>query len=330
VTRLVAGELPAGAVSTATPDILPRVTGSTGDPDEERIVTGLLGARPVASQLVRWGFDATSRLVTLETGRRVVVQRREAAPAGGQAGRVSVVIDALRDAGITVPTLLASALDRGHELLVFAMVDGTPGPELLDDPRRGPLLADTMGRTARQLAAIPAHEVLGSGVVPGDGAWSTPTAVRAGCDEWLHALGDDAPRTATRTALEVVTGSTWEVAVSHGDFVPANVLVTDDDGVVLLDLGDVAARHPLLDRAWWLLVVRHHHPDLAPRLAPRLLGASGLAGMAPGARPLPSVVQLPAVALLRAVQLAARRSPGPGRNHHLRLAWTAAAWSAGT
>ena len=287
-------------------------------------MTGMLGSRVVASEPLRWGFDAASRLVTLDSGRRVVVQRRRVDPGGAgttlgsHALSLGSVIGVLQAAGIVVPTLLASSIEQGHEWLVFAQVDGVPGPELLADPRRGPLLAASMGRIARTLATVPVESVS-----RGSDAWSTVGALREGCGDWLEVLGDGAPSfRATQLALDHVTRSPWTVAVSHGDFVPANVLVGDDDTVALLDLGDVAVRHPLLDVAWWLLIVRHHHPSLAPGLATPLLAAAGLDGAAPGA------MMLASVALLRALQLAARRTPGSAREHQLQLVRAAVVWAA--
>ena len=276
----------------------------------------MLGARPVTSKPVRWGFDASSRLVTLDTGRRVVVQRRATGPDGGGSARLTSAMRVLRSAGITVPTLVAAAIDGAHELLVFEYVDGVPGPDLVGDLRRGPVLADSMGRASRTLTAISVEDV------PDDHPWSTTTALRERCRDWLEMLGDDAPRPETEQALQAITGDAWEVAVSHGDFVPANVLVAHDDSITLLDLGDVALRHSLVDLAWWLLVVRHHHPDLVARVGPRLLRASG---SDPAAR---GVGALPGIALLRALQLAAHHPPGPRREHQLRLARAAVAWAA--
>lgn len=287
-----------------------------GSHDDDQLLADLLGEPPVRSEPVRWGFDADTRLVTLVSGRRVVVQMRAIDVTGGLAGRIRTATGILRAVGIGAPTLLDAVVTGRRELLVFELVAGIPGPELLDDPVRGPALARSMGALVRSLAMI------GTTGIGSDGPWSTPVALRLGCHQWLARLGDEVPPPAAGRALGEVAGRIWMPVVSHGDFVPANVLVASDGSLVLLDLGALAVRHPCLDAAWWMLIVRHHHARLARQLNSRIFTAAALDRDAAPSRLLSSV------ALLRALQLAAAAEPGDARRHLLRLAATAIAWSA--
>jgi Ser/Thr protein kinase RdoA (MazF antagonist) len=305
------------------PDILPRVSAITGRSADDRILEQLLGEPPVGSRATRWGFDAWTRLVTTASGREVVVQVRDADVGGGHAAAIRAATGALRTAGIRVPSLVGATVSSGRELLVFALVPGQPGPDLLGDRIRGPELARSMGRLAGSLAAV------STSLVTADDAWVSPGTLQRAADGWQARLGGPvqlpAPGGAAvdgvARALAHIDRLPWSAVVSHGDFVPANVLVAADGSLTLLDLGGVASRHPALDAAWWALIVRHHHAAQAPRLTRCLLADAFAAGTVPDDRLLASL------ALVRAIQLAADRDPGEPRRHLLDLAASAAEWA---
>jgi len=243
-----------------------------------------------------------------------VAQVAAVAQAGvGEKVRAATVV--LAGCGIPVPTVLACFVIGATEVILFELVEGIPGPDLLDDPVRGPLLARAMGA---QLALLSTAD-------PGDHltdtSWASAPVLVESVRSWCATLRERVPPVAVRAARRRVTAQVWRPVVVHGDFVPANVIVADGRIVALIDLAGVALGHPLLDAAWWALVVRHHHASLAPRLEPLLLASAGI----PTAGPQASL--LPHVALLRAVELAAD-SVGPRREHQLRLLETAQAWSA--
>lgn len=303
----------------------------TGRPADDRALEQLLGEAPVRCQPTRWGFDASTRLVTLAAGRSVVMQVRDTASGMSQAATIRAATDTLHAAGIAVPRLIGAPVSEGRELLVFDLVAGRPGPELLGDPVRGPALARAMGRLIRSLAATPID------LVATDAAWATPQALRQAAQRWLDglvrgepmggshgAVAHPVPRTITEAVAPAITEmarSPWTVVVTHGDYVPANVLVADDGSLTLLDLGSVAGRHPALDAAWWALILRHHHARVAPALVAAMRVEAWPGATGPNDRLLASL------ALVRAVQLAAEREAGPHRRHLLDLAASAVSWS---
>jgi len=127
-------------------------------------------------------------------------------------------------------------------------------------------LAHQMGRLARALQDMP------TGAVAADPAWRTPEALRRAAGGWLELLVADEhlvreQRDSIRASIERVCGSSWSALPTHGDFVPANVLMHRGKIAILLDVTGLALRHPDVDGSWWNLVVRFHHPAEASRLA---------------------------------------------------------------
>lgn len=288
------------------------------DLDVRRRVERLLGHAVVAATPARWGFAAATATMTLDTGDCVVVQRRTAAPGVDHPARVREAISVMGRGGLPVPTLLAVDSTDGStgsdpfDLLVFRHRDGTPGPELLEDPRRGPILAGSMGRLQRRIAATP------PGGMRGDPAWQRPRALEAAFAGWVSRLEPGRVPDGAADACAAVVAAGWSPCLVHADFVPANVLVAGDAVVLLLDLGEAGPGHPLLDLAWWSLVVRHHHPEVASRLHAALLRGAGVTLTVGG-------WLLPAVALLRALERADGASVATSE-HALRLVTSAAAW----
>jgi Ser/Thr protein kinase RdoA (MazF antagonist) len=123
------------------------------------------------------------------------------------------------------------------------------------------------------------------------------------------------------SSVDRVGRGAWPVGLSHGDFAPVNGLIDDGRVAAVIDLAEVARRHRLVDPAWWLLVVRHHHPDAARVLSERFL-ATAFAGVT---RPAPD--ELAGVAVARAAQrLSMARLDG--RAHAGALLRAALEWAA--
>ncbi|MCY7418225.1 MAG: aminoglycoside phosphotransferase family protein [Chloroflexi bacterium] len=299
------------------------MSATTEDAAIDRVVTLLMGEHPLDRVPMRWGSDASTRLVTLVSGRQVVVQTRSSGPAsGGIAGHIHDAARMLAAVGVRSPRLLGSSIVGTDEVLVFDVDDGVPGPELLGDPSTGVRLAGSMGEMTRSLAALPLDGC------PRDRHWASADPLRQGCAGWLATLDDptsddDTTSAAVAAAVGLLIREGWAPSVSHGDFVPANVLVAADSTLTLLDLAGVAVGHPWLDVAWWVLIVRHHHPGLAARLVPTFFVAAGVdpAALTDG--------RLASVALLRATELAAGAPAGARREHQVRLQGTAMAWLVG-
>ena len=146
------------------------------------------------------------------------------------------------------------------------------------------------------------------GSLAADPVWTSARHLADAASAWIAALADADARRRAQGSVDRLVRSEWTPALTHGDFAPANVLLRADGSLVLLDLGSVAERHPLLDRAWWALIVRYHH-------GPASLALPRLAGLA-----------LPDVAVARALQLHAHARPST-RQHALELTMAALSWA---
>jgi aminoglycoside phosphotransferase (APT) family kinase protein len=204
----------------------------------------------------------------------------------------------LRGAGLPVPELLAELHRTGRACLIWEFVNGTTGASLMDgDQARS--LAGAMGRAQGEIQAIR------DAAIPVDEAWRGPHDLRVAARRWQAAAGTTDTASALRAIVDRIAEQEWTPVVTHGDFVPANVLVADGDISAILDLGDVAMRHPLVDAAWWSLIVAHHHGSDHHHLETAYLAAAGLPTTSEERR------RLADVAAIRALQLAAAQSSGP-------------------
>jgi aminoglycoside phosphotransferase (APT) family kinase protein len=212
----------------------------------------------------------------------------------------------LAEARLPGPSSVGPARGR---YVAWSRSTGTPGPLLLGGPQ-GSRLAHHMGRLARELGQLPTSSVAS------DPAWRSPADLRSAATEWLEQLAAEEEAVRERRAaiwlcVQRASAATWSPRPTHGDFVPANVLVRAGRIEALLDVTDLALRHPDVDAAWWELVVGFHHPAEAARLATSL--RRGYAARDQElARPLRDV------AAVRALQLAALAGPA-GRSHAVAL-----------
>jgi len=213
---------------------------------------------------------------------------------------------ALGEASIPGPAPLGPARGR---FVAWHRSHGTPGPLLLVG-RDGDRLADQMGRLALTLQRMPAASL------PVDAPWRSAGELRHAAGGWLDQLVADEVevrerRDAIRSSIEAVCREGWSARPTHGDFVPANVLMHEGRIEVLLDVTGLALRHPEVDLGWWELVVGFHHPGDAARLARSLRRGYGAhdAGMDERLRDVGAV---------RALQLAAA-APGAARGHAVAL-----------
>lgn len=285
-------------------------------PAARALLEPVLADRIVAVEPLAWGFSTPTARLALAGGGRVVVQRRAAAAAA----RIELATRILTSAGIAVPGLRA-VVGRGRlRWLVHDAIEGRPGPECLAGPD-GPALARSMGGLLVRLRSLSAPEV------PLDRPWAGPAELVAGARAWISALPPDRRATVSGSLERIVSGGAWRPVLVHGDFVPANAILGTDCGATLLDLGDIARRHPLVDPAWWELVVRHHHPAVAGLAAElQAVGGASFGGDGPsvGARSASADV-----AVVRAAQLSAA-APPQDQDHQLSLLGTAIEWAAST
>lgn len=255
---------------------------------------------------MRWGFDADTWCVEFADGDKIVVQHRQ--PEAVE--RIVVATDFLDRSGVPVPGIVGQVVDATGSYLMFRWVEGEPGALALTNGD-GSSLATAMGRCARRLRRSDAAG-LGS-----DPVWIGPVQLRAAAATWQLVL----PAISTRVhrSVAAVAGTAWTARPCHGDFAPVNAILGPDGRLTLLDLVDLADRHPLIDVAWWGLVVRHHHPD-----AFRMLFSEFAAAADCGAGDDRGI--LADVAVVRAWQSAAA-DDGPGRDHQLALLRSAVDWA---
>ena len=213
----------------------------------------------------------------------------------------------LAEAGLPGPDPVGPARGR---FVAWRRSPGKPGPLLLGGPE-GSRLAYEMGRLARALGQ------LSSSSLTVDSAWGTAADLRRAASGWLDRLVAQEPeiharRDAIRLCVERVCRASWSPRPTHGDFVPANVLVRAGRIEALLDVTELALRHPEVDLAWWELVVGFHHPADVARLA-----RSFRRGHALGGNDM-DVQRLRDLAVVRALQLVPPDGTS-GRTHAVAL-----------
>jgi hypothetical protein len=254
------------------------------------------GTDPVSSvEVASWSFSTPTWVVTHRSGRRHVAQ---VLADRSIAERVRLGTSVIGDLGIPVPNIVEERTLDGGVLVATAAIDGSSGASLIGTAGAG-AMARAMGTVAARLrnAADPRLDA---------GSWFSSRTLRTVAAGWNLNLTSEVDH-----ALDIV-GDDWLPVVSHGDFVPVNFILGHAYEVAaLLDLADVALRHPLLDVAWWCLVVRHHHPVAYPNLRPEFLQAGGLQQT----RAL--MTTLGSLALLRLCELLAERGSSDGGPGHL-------------
>lgn len=245
--------------------------------DDLALLARLAGGLVATAEPAAWGTSSRTMLVTLSDGRRVVVQRPASGIAAGVRLRVARLLDdRLRAAGIPVPRLLAG--DRRADApphLVTELIAGEPGNVLLDDPTDAIALATEMGRLVRTVASVDVADVR----LPG--TWSDPAALAAAADRWLARVGGElgaAVGAAVSAHLARIPDAFAgrPAVLTHGDWVPVNVLVRGRTVVGVVDWEQARLADPLFDLAWWAWIIRVHHPDRYAAAVPALFETAGV------------------------------------------------------
>ncbi|MEO7908818.1 MAG: phosphotransferase [Roseiflexaceae bacterium] len=259
-------------------------------------LSAIVGAPIVAAEPCGWGFENRTSIVTLEDGRRLVVQRiNSRAFAGHKLHLARVLPERLAAVGLRVPRLLAADATADPPYGVREYLPGDPGTSLMGSVEGAIQVARAMGALLPQLALV---ETAGAGL---SDAWASPASLTHSARQQLARcrmlIGDLASAALDATITEMPARfSDRPAAFAHGDFCPVNVLLADDrrpttddqwpappavDGrssvVGLLDLEFARIADPLFDAAWWGWVVRYHHPERWLHAWPQLLAAAGIA-----------------------------------------------------
>jgi hypothetical protein len=267
-------------------------------------LSAIVGARVVAVEPCGWGFENRTVIVTLEDGRRLVVQQiNSRALAGHKLHLARVLPDRLAEAGLRAPHLLAADAAADPPYGVREYLPGAPGASLMGTIEGAGQVARAMGALLPRLALV---ETAGAGL---SDMWASPARLARQAQQQLDRCRSllDAPTCAAleATIAEVVARFAGRPAVfAHGDFCPVNVLLeTGDWGLGasesspvpspqspitnpqshaprilgLLDLEFACVADLLFDAAWWGWVVRYHHPERWVYAWPQLLAVAGIA-----------------------------------------------------
>ena len=225
-----------------------------------------------------WATSTQTELVTLASGRQVVVQR----PRGGASARETIrrrlrlgrLLPTVAP-WLPVPEVLAGVAAGPQPFLVTRFIPGVSGRELLADDRGAELLGRLMGELATRLACVPTRNMrLGD-------LWGDPHGLAAAARRWLDAssaeIGAEGARALDRRLRRVPSDLAGEAPVfAHGDFAPVNVVLRDGKVVALLDFERARIAHPLYDAARWRWILRHHHPERWAAAGPAFRAAAGI------------------------------------------------------
>jgi aminoglycoside phosphotransferase (APT) family kinase protein len=259
-----------------------------------------------------WHGETRTQLVSIDGGEPVVVQSSEDGP--GVARRIRVGRQLARVAPwLPIPRVLDGDAEAPLPFVVTRYVAGRGGNTLLADDEGAALLATRMGAMAGDLARVP---ISGLGLAT---TWSDAAALGVAARTWLATAADELGPTVTPTldrllerlpALFAGVGPVF----AHGDFVPVNVIVSDDGALTLIDLERARIAHQLFDAAWFRCTVLHHHPERWAAMGPAFFSSAGIAQT-------PEVAaRLDLLAALQCLEILDGTSPSLGS---VRFAWLA-------
>jgi len=248
-----------------------------------------------------------------------------------QAERLAARTSYVAQAGIATPApaRIIAVDDPIGAWSVCPWHEGKLGSRLLGDPAAAELLAAMMGARSAQLSALPIPptetQPLRSASLALDARWASQPALAAAATRWTAIVGEglDRPtRLGIAGSIELLASPAhvWQPTLTHGDFVPINVIVGSDNELVLLDLEHMTVGPPSLDPAWWSWVVRFHHPEVWVATWPTFIAAAGLSGEAA------SPEYLSAIGRVRALQRAAEVPNGTAREAWIERLTLTAAW----
>jgi aminoglycoside phosphotransferase (APT) family kinase protein len=287
------------------------MTGATGVQAEAELdrLTKLVGAPVIGAERPAWGFANRTTIATLLDGRRWVVQELQD-PIAGRAvvARARLLADRLTQAGVTVPGVVITEAGAIRPLLVTAFVGGQLGPSLLGTNREAAALGGLMGATQRRLAALDTTDLR----LPT--TWAVPERLAAVS---RRRLGRVASRLDRRTigvverAIEEHAGlpSSGPPVFAHGDFAPANVIVSRGELAALIDFEYARLADPLFDAATFQWLTFHFHPARAEVAWAAFAEAAGIAAGAEDPLVRAALARLRLLRILELVEVAGRRGP---------------------
>jgi aminoglycoside phosphotransferase (APT) family kinase protein len=267
----------------------------------------IVGAPVAAIEPCGWGFENRTVIVTLEDGRRLVVQQiNSSLLAGHKLHLAQILPDRLAAVGVRAPRLLAADAAADPPYGVREYLPGSPGAGLMGTVEGAMQVARAMGALLPRLALVATS---GAGL---SDTWASPASLAAHAQQQLARCRpqlDDSASAALEAAIAELPARFADrpAIFAHGDFCPVNVLLEIGDRelgigswnlgmseaiaqpatsdpqpptpriVGLLDLEFARIADPLFDAAWWGWVVRYHHAERWSHAWPRLLAAAGIA-----------------------------------------------------
>jgi aminoglycoside phosphotransferase (APT) family kinase protein len=272
-------------------------------------LAALVGAPVIGAERPAWGFANRTTIVTLLDGRRWVVQELQDPIAGrAVAARARPLADRLTAAGVPVPAVVIAEPAGPKPLLVTAFVGGQLGPTLLGTDREAATLGQLMGAAHRRLGAI---DVTGLRLPT---TWSRPATLAAVSRRRLRRVADRLDRPTLGAVAGVIDDhagrpTSGPPGFAHGDFAPANVIVSQGRLAALIDFEYARLADPLFDAATFHWLTFHFHPARAGAAWAAFVAAAGLAPTVQG-QPLGEVMgRLRVLRILELVEVARRRGP---------------------
>jgi aminoglycoside phosphotransferase (APT) family kinase protein len=237
-----------------------------------------LGSAVIDASAVPWTDDGRTVRLSLADGRDLSGRWLAGPDAAATASKVVDIAHRFAAAAVEVPwPMEMRPIPPAGVWLLSPWLEGQVGAESLDDDGRCRMLADQMAALAGSIAAVDARALsLAS-------TWADQGRLANAVDRWVDKVGPSGIDTAAGDVAAIAAArsvggsrSHWRMVLSHGDFVPVNVIVRPDGGLALLDLVDAHLAPRLFDLAWWGWVVRFHHPDAWAVGWPVLLAGSGI------------------------------------------------------
>lgn len=249
-------------------------------PDSESLVQlqVALGSPVIDAGPIPWGDTRSTLRLTLADGRVLAARWLDGRAARAEGARLVRIGRSFSDGGVTVPWPMAVHAIGDGAWVVAPWLPGTTGAAQLDDPSASRAIAIAMSSLHDRVAGLePTRLEL-------DGTWSEPDRLAVAASAWAVALGTVRAAEIVEHAVELVLRHwgraggevAWRPVVSHGDFVPINVIVSSSGGLALVDLGGAHVAPWFADLAWWSWIVRFHHPAAWEIGWPAMLAAAGI------------------------------------------------------
>ncbi len=236
----------------------------------------IVRATVVRADRPRWGFSPRTWLVETADGRRLAVQLLRGATGAHRVRVARDVAPRLAAVGIPAPSIVAADPAARPAFLVSVLVEGSPGPDVIDEPTAGVALGRGMGRLGRLVASVSPAGLRMSR------RWSDAHRLAAAAGGWLERvaaaleLGAFEEVKAIVGRLPVLFAGRPAV-LAHGDWTPANVLVANGRVSAVLDWEFARLADPLFDAAQFRGALVLFHPARLADAWPAYLEGAALA-----------------------------------------------------